>query len=121
LHCASWKLAFNVERGQNLRSTWAHLNKTIFDRRFYLFKHNIITIAGRVVCKCDMQITFCCQVACHIFVDEARRHWVLPTSGKLASNNYFINIPETMLKNQQEYIEMLKQRISELEKAVQIC
>jgi transcriptional regulator with XRE-family HTH domain len=38
-----------------------------------------------------------------------------------ASNNYFINIPETMLKNQQEYIEMLKQRISELEKAVQNC
>jgi hypothetical protein len=32
-----------------------------------------------------------------------------------ASNNYFINIPESMLKNQQEYIEMLKQKISDLE------
>jgi hypothetical protein len=31
-----------------------------------------------------------------------------------ASNNYFYNIPEFIMKNQQEYIEMLKQEIQYL-------
>lgn len=35
-----------------------------------------------------------------------------------ASNNYFINVPESMLKNQQEYIELLKQKISDLEEKI---
>jgi hypothetical protein len=31
-----------------------------------------------------------------------------------ASNNYFYNIPEFIMKNQQEYIEMLKDEIKKL-------
>jgi len=31
-----------------------------------------------------------------------------------ASNNYFYNIPEFIMKNQQEYIEMLKEEIKKL-------
>ena len=31
-----------------------------------------------------------------------------------ASNNYFYNIPEFIMKNQQEYIEMLKEEIKRL-------
>ena len=31
-----------------------------------------------------------------------------------ASNNYFYNIPEFLMKNQQDYIEMLKEEITRL-------
>ena len=35
-----------------------------------------------------------------------------------ASNNYFYNIPEFIMKNQQEYIEMLKEEIKKLKEEV---
>jgi len=35
-----------------------------------------------------------------------------------ASNNYFYNIPEFIMKNQQEYIEMLKKEINRLQEAL---
>jgi len=35
-----------------------------------------------------------------------------------ASNNYFYNIPEFIMKNQQEYIEMLKDEINRLKEEV---
>jgi transcriptional regulator with XRE-family HTH domain len=35
-----------------------------------------------------------------------------------ASNNYFYNIPEFIMKNQQEYIEMLKQEIKNLKQEI---
>ena len=37
-----------------------------------------------------------------------------------ASNNYFYNIPEFIMKNQQEYIEMLKDEINRLREEVNI-
>jgi transcriptional regulator with XRE-family HTH domain len=36
-----------------------------------------------------------------------------------ASNNYFYNIPEFIMKNQQEYIEMLKEEIKKLKEEIQ--
>jgi transcriptional regulator with XRE-family HTH domain len=38
-----------------------------------------------------------------------------------ASNNYFYNIPDFIMKNQQEYIEMLKQEIEELKTLLKNC
>ena len=35
-----------------------------------------------------------------------------------ASNNYFYNIPEFIMKNQQEYIEMLKEEINRLKEEI---
>ena len=35
-----------------------------------------------------------------------------------ASNNYFYNIPEFIMKNQQEYIEMLKEEIKRLKEEI---
>jgi transcriptional regulator with XRE-family HTH domain len=37
-----------------------------------------------------------------------------------ASNNYFYNIPEFMMKNQQDYIEMLKEEIRNLKEEINI-
>lgn len=36
----------------------------------------------------------------------------------LASNNYFYNVPEFMMKNQQEYIKMLKEEIKYLKEEI---
>ncbi|MDR1517172.1 MAG: helix-turn-helix transcriptional regulator [Dysgonamonadaceae bacterium] len=36
-----------------------------------------------------------------------------------ASNNYFYNIPEFMMKNQQEFIELLKLKIKQLEEELE--
>lgn len=35
-----------------------------------------------------------------------------------ASNNYFYNIPEFLLENQQEYINLLKQEIQQLKEYI---
>ena len=35
-----------------------------------------------------------------------------------ASNNYFYNIPEFLMRNQQDYIEMLKTKIESLEEEI---
>ena len=37
-----------------------------------------------------------------------------------ASNNYFYNIPEFIMKNQQEYIEMLKEEINRLKEEISL-
>ena len=39
-------------------------------------------------------------------------------SGYSASNNYFYNIPEFIMRNQQEYIEMLKEEIKQLKEEI---
>ena len=36
-----------------------------------------------------------------------------------ASNNYFYNIPEFIMKNQQDYIEMLKEEIKKLKEEIE--
>ena len=35
------------------------------------------------------------------------------------SNNYFYNIPEFIMKNQQDYIEMLKEEIKKLKEEIE--
>jgi len=35
-----------------------------------------------------------------------------------ASNNYFYNIPEFLMKNQQDYIEMMKEEIKQLKEEI---
>jgi hypothetical protein len=49
-------------------------------------------------------------------VECAESHYFDNVSGSyVGSNNNYCNIPEYLLENQQEYIKMLKQKISDLE------